>query len=132
MATGTVEIFAEAGEETEQHAPAQTEGVTLPGSRPANEAKPATASYFVRYGFYKLDPAFRRLPKAEREAGIHEFYDALQNYGRKKDKELIRYYSTTGIRGDVDFMIWHITPSGPERFQQMNADILWRRAWART
>ena len=63
-----------------------------------------------------LTPPFAACRKRTRR-GIHEFYDALQNYGRKKDKELIRYYSTTGVRGDVDFLLWHITPAGPERFQ---------------
>src|SRR4051794_1766541 len=34
---------------------------------------------FVKYSFYKLDPAFRRLPRAEREQGVREFLAAMDD-----------------------------------------------------
>ena len=89
-----------------------------------------TVQQYVKYGFYKLDPAFRRLPKAEREQGIQEFLAIMEDlYPRG---ELLRPYSLTGVRGDVDFMLWHVvpvnkdgeSPSGVERFQEVNATVL--------
>jgi chlorite dismutase len=85
---------------------------------------------FVKFQFYKLDPAFRRLPKAEREKGIQEFLDSMD--GLYPRGELLRPYSLTGVRGDVDFMLWHVvpcnkdgeSPSGLERFQEVNATVL--------
>lgn len=85
---------------------------------------------FVKFQFYKLDPAFRRLPKAEREQGVQEFLAAMD--GLYPRGELLRPYSLTGVRGDVDFMLWHVvpcnkdgdSPSGLERFQEVNATIL--------
>ncbi len=85
---------------------------------------------FVKYGFYKLDPAFRRLPKAEREQGIQEFLKIMDDlYPRG---ELLRPYSLTGVRGDVDFMLWHVvpvnkdgdSPSGLERLQEVHSTVL--------
>ncbi len=84
----------------------------------------------VKFGFYKLDPAFRRLPKAEREQGVKEFLDIMDDlYPRG---ELLRPYSLTGVRGDTDFMLWHVvpcnkdgeSPSGLERFQEVNSKVL--------
>jgi len=85
---------------------------------------------FVKWAFYKLDPAFRRLPKAERDAGIKEFLDVMEDlYPRG---EMLRPYTLSGIRGDVDFCLWHVvpcnkdgeSPSGLERFQEVNATVL--------
>jgi chlorite dismutase len=85
---------------------------------------------FVKFAFYKLDPAFRRLPKAERDQGIKEFLDIMD--GLYPRGELLRPYSLTGVRGDCDFMLWHVvpcnkdgeSPSGLERFQEVNATVL--------
>ncbi|MDB5082401.1 MAG: Chlorite dismutase [Chloroflexi bacterium] len=85
---------------------------------------------FVKYSFYKLDPAFRRLPRPEREQGIREFLAVMEDlYPRG---ELLRPYSLSGVRGDCDFMLWHVvpcnkdgeSPSGLERFQEVNSTIL--------
>jgi chlorite dismutase len=85
---------------------------------------------FVKFAFYKLDPAFRRLPKAEKEQGIKEFLGIME--GLYPRGELLRPYSITGVRGDCDFMLWHVvpcnkdceSPSGLERFQEVNATVL--------
>ncbi|MEI7555625.1 chlorite dismutase family protein [Candidatus Chlorohelix sp.] len=90
----------------------------------------ATKQQFVKFSFYKLDPAFRRLPIAERQKGVDEFLQAMD--GLYPRGELLRPYSLTGVRGDVDFMLWHVVPvnkdgessSGLERFQEANATVL--------
>ncbi len=85
---------------------------------------------FVKYSFYKLDPAFRRLPGPEREKGIKEFLAVMEDlYPRG---ELLRPYSLSGVRGDCDFMLWHVvpcnkdgeSPSGLERFMEVNSTVL--------
>lgn len=85
---------------------------------------------YVKYGFYKLDPAFRRLPRIERDRGVQEFLDIMT--GLYPRTELLRPYSLTGVRGDCDFMLWHVvgvnkdgeSPSGLERFQEVHAKVL--------
>lgn len=86
---------------------------------------------FVKWAFYKLDPEFRRLPKVEREQGVQEFLEVMQS-GLYPRGELLRPYTLTGLRGDCDFCLWHVvpcnkdgeSPSGLERFQEVNAAIL--------
>lgn len=66
---------------------------------------------FLSYAFYKLDPAFRRLPVAEREEMKAEFQAAVEGWVDDAEavKGLIqRTYSLVGIRDDVDFMLWRI------------------------
>src|SRR3989454_11129106 len=57
----------------------------------------------VRYAFYKLDPAWRRLT-AERQASAKiEFGETLERYNGRL---LLRPYGLVGIRGDTDFLLW--------------------------
>src|SRR5207245_5203518 len=59
----------------------------------------------VRYAFYKLDPAWRRLT-AERQASAKiEFGETLERYNGRL---LLRPYGLVGIRGDSDFLLWQV------------------------
>ncbi len=59
----------------------------------------------VRYAFYKLDPAWRRLT-AERQASAKiEFGETLERYNGRL---LLRPYGLVGIRGDTDFLLWQV------------------------
>ena len=60
---------------------------------------------FVNFGFYQVDPAWRRLPADERKRGKCEFIDVVKSY--EKDVMTIPY-SMIGVRGDCDFMLWRI------------------------
>src|SRR6266849_1086137 len=53
----------------------------------------------VRYAFYKLDPAWRRLT-AELDFG-----ETLKRY---HGRLLLRPYGLVGIRGDCDFLLWQV------------------------
>jgi len=75
---------------------------------------------FVNFAFYKLDPAWRRLPEDERAKGKQEFIRAIEDYS---GKVLVIPYSTVGIRGDCDFMLWRISYE-LELFQQMSSKML--------
>ena len=61
---------------------------------------------YVNYLFLKVDPAWRRLPAEEREAGKREFASAIEEFGTKA---MVVPYSTVGIRPEVDIMLWRIS-----------------------
>ena len=64
------------------------------------------ARQFVNFTYYKIDPAWFRLPKEERDKGIAEW---LSVYNECRDCFLIYPYSLFGIRADVDFSLWRIS-----------------------
>jgi chlorite dismutase len=63
---------------------------------------------FLNYAFYKLDPAFRRLPQGERVAAREEF-EALLAQWAESPEMILRTYSLVGLRADCDFMLWRIS-----------------------
>src|SRR5438309_10436518 len=75
---------------------------------------------FVNFVFYKVDPAWRRLPESERTQWKQEFIRAVEDYA---SKVMVIPYSTVGIRGDCDFMHWRIIYEH-ELFQEMSTKIL--------
>jgi chlorite dismutase len=76
---------------------------------------------FLNYAFFKLDPAFRRLPKAEREAAKRAFGDVVGAWSERED-QILRTYSLIGLRADTDFMLWRIS-NDPACFQAMQAAL---------
>jgi len=59
----------------------------------------------VRFAFYKLDPAWRRL-SAERQANSQvEFGETIEGF---HGQLLLRPYGLVGIRGDCDFLLWQV------------------------
>src|SRR2546429_7143714 len=58
--------------------------------------------HFVKYTFFKLDPAWRRLPAAERAAHKREFLAACQDFAAD---HLLQSFSLVGTRGDADLML---------------------------
>jgi chlorite dismutase len=75
---------------------------------------------FVNFAFYKVEPAWRRLPEEERRRGKCEFLDVVKSY---EQDVLVTSYSLVGIRGDCDFMLWRI---GYDilQLQEMSAKLL--------
>jgi chlorite dismutase len=75
---------------------------------------------FVNFAFYKVEPAWRRLPEEERQRGKCEFLDVVKSY---EQDVLVTSYSLVGIRGDCDFMLWRI---GYDilQLQEMSAKLL--------
>jgi chlorite dismutase len=62
---------------------------------------------YVAYTFFRLDPAFRRLPVEERTQAKEAFADVIEDHASRFDH--LRVYTTTGVRPDVDFFLWKIT-----------------------
>lgn len=75
---------------------------------------------FVNFAFYKLDPAWRRLPDEDRSRGKQEFIRVMEDYA---SKVIVIPYTTVGIRGDCDFMLWRIGYE-LELFQEMSSRLL--------
>jgi chlorite dismutase len=62
---------------------------------------------YVAYSFYRIDPAWRRLPIDERIAGKEAFGDVVEEWAGRF--ETLRTYTVTGVRPDCDFFLWKIT-----------------------
>ena len=62
---------------------------------------------FVKFTFLKVDPAWRRLPAAEREEHKREFLAACEDFATDR---FLRAFSLVGTRGDADLMLWTASP----------------------
>jgi chlorite dismutase len=75
---------------------------------------------YVAYTFYRVDPAWRRLPIEERAAAKEAFAEVVEDWQGRM--EGLRAYSTAGIRPEADFFLWKIT----ERYDdllELTADL---------
>jgi len=68
---------------------------------------------YVAYTFYRVDPAWRRLPLEERQAAKDAFADVVEDFADRFDH--LRAYTTTGVRPETDFFLWKIT----ERYESL-------------
>jgi chlorite dismutase len=67
----------------------------------------SVSGQYVAYTFFRVDPAWRRLPVEERAAGKEAFADVVDEWAGRMDA--LRAYSLTGVRPDCDFFLWKIT-----------------------
>jgi chlorite dismutase len=67
---------------------------------------------YVAYAFYRVDPAWRRLPVEERAVAKEAFADVVDAWSERLE---LRAYSTAGVRPDCDFFLWKIT----ERYEDL-------------
>jgi chlorite dismutase len=61
---------------------------------------------YVAYSFYRVDPAWRRLPTEERQAAKDAFAEVVEDFADRF--EHLRAYTTAGVRPDTDFFLWKI------------------------
>jgi chlorite dismutase len=80
----------------------------------------ASGRQFVKYDLFAIDPLWRRLPDDEKNEGRREFSAVIDELSSDM---FIRSFSMVGLRGDVDFMLWHATEN-LEQLQEM-ATRLW-------
>jgi chlorite dismutase len=66
--------------------------------------EPSLPQQYVRFAFYRVDPVWRRLPRAEREGQKAELASVIEEVAAR---DLLQPYSMAGSRGDCDFMLWH-------------------------
>jgi len=62
---------------------------------------------YVAYTFFRIDPAWRRLPIEERQAAKDAFADVVEDFTERFAH--LRAYTTTGVRPETDFFLWKIT-----------------------
>jgi chlorite dismutase len=94
-----------------------------PGAAPGpggGEQSPNVPRQYVNFAFYRLDPAWRRLPQHEREIGVKDFKAVVEEFSSQM---LIFPYTLVGIRADADLMLWRIT-SDLDLFQRMTSKLL--------
>lgn len=77
------------------------------GREGGDAGEPSLPQQYVRYAFYRVDPSWRRLPAADREAHKTELAGVIEAVAAGG---LLQTYSTVGTRGDCDFMVWHASP----------------------
>jgi len=106
---------------TERHGPPPAEAATNPAEgRPKKRTVDLDPSgqvtqrepdrlrrQFLNYAFFKLDPAFRRLPQQVKDEAKREFLEVVNSW-ESEDLKILRTYSLIGLRGEVDFMLWRI------------------------
>ena len=63
---------------------------------------------FVKHSFFKVQPQWRRLPPGERDHSKSKFVEVVAEFS---DRIAVGSYSLVGTRGDVDFMLWEISPT---------------------
>src|SRR5579883_3404240 len=85
-----------------------------------NTAAASAPRQFVNYAFFKVDPAWRRLPAEQRQADKEEFAKVVESF---RGRAVIVPFSLVGIRGDVDFLLWRIA-FDLETLQEMTAKLL--------
>jgi chlorite dismutase len=98
------------------HAPGQ--GGAMPDPERDKEESPRQ---FVSFTFFKLDLAWRRLPKDERERAKAEFAETYKRWATG-GKVICRSYSTVGTRADSDLMMWRISYE-LDAIQDMTGDL---------
>ena len=77
---------------------------------------------FVNFVFFKVDPAWRRLPGKDREQGKRQFCQVASQWAQPGRMHMLSY-TTVGMRGDTDLMLWRICYQ-LEDLQQMTTDLL--------
>lgn len=92
---------------------------TQPSGRPAAAGGPPIQRQFVNFAFFKLDPAFRRLPADQKNQARDEFN---QIFAQPRPGLISLSYSTAGLKAESDFLLWRISMT-PDDFQTQSAAI---------
>lgn len=74
---------------------------------------------FVNFGFFKLDPAFRRLTDSQKQEARQQFASL---FSQPRPGLICLSYSTVGLKADCDFLLWRISLS-PDDFQSQTSAI---------
>ena len=75
---------------------------------------------YVNYLFFKVDPAWRRMAREERDRGRSEFEGVVKDW---KGRAMIIPFTTVGTRADTDFVLWRISER-LEDFTEMSTQLL--------
>ena len=98
---------------------AQSQGAPTAQPQQAASAPPADTRQMVGFSFYRVDPAWRRLPASTRRTHMGAMSRVLDQYAKRL---MILTYSLVGLKPDVDCLIWRVG-SRIEDLQAMSAAI---------
>jgi chlorite dismutase len=79
-----------------------------------------TPRQYVNFAFFRLDPAWRRLPQRNRDIGKKDFKVVMEEFASQM---IIRCFTLVGIRADADLMLWRISYD-LDLFQRMSTKLL--------
>src|SRR6202020_1090571 len=85
---------------------------------PAKEVKRQT----IGFTFFKVLPEWRRLPAAEKDAHRAAFAEVIKRWNQP-GRLLTLTYSTVGLRGDCDMVLWRICYT-PEDLNPITAELM--------
>src|SRR5262249_18399512 len=88
-------------------APAVAQTINPAAIAPATTLFRVADRTFVKFTFFKLDPAWRRRSANERAADKAEFQAACEDFAEDRS---LRAYSTVGTRGDTDLLVLTQSP----------------------
>jgi len=77
------------------------------------------ARQLVGFSFYRVDPTWRRLPKGTKKKQGDELLSVVNGFSKRL---MVLTYSLTGLKADVDFLIWRVG-SRLEDLQEMSAAV---------
>ena len=115
------DVVSRARQEREAGAVAARRGKKQTQEQGESTEEKKVARQFVNFSFFKLDPAFRRLPQAEIDQAKKEFMEVLEEYDNRNDIILLSY-TTMGIRADSEIMFWRVSYQ-MELFQEMTTKM---------
>src|SRR5262249_29582806 len=95
--------------------------VTTERQAPESKAPVKLKRQFVSFACFKVDPAWRRIAKEERQKGKEEFEAVVDKYVADKTCQILSY-TLMGTRADVDLMLWVIAYE-LEPIQQLATDL---------
>lgn len=75
---------------------------------------------FVRFAFYRINPAFRKLDSNVRLAAKEQMLSAIELY---KESMIVLPYSMLATRSDADMLLWQISPD-LELFEEFAGKLL--------
>lgn len=86
---------------------------------PENRGQQLARRQYVRFAFYKVDAAWRRLDPDEQAAQKQELVTIIRAFNRRM---LLRPYSLIGTRADSELLLWQIAES-PQAFRELATAI---------
>jgi chlorite dismutase len=97
--------------------------MTTATAQPKTESQARTTTaetrQLVSFCFYRIDPAWRRLPRATKTQQGGELQSVVQHYAKRL---MLLTYSLVGLKADVDFLIWRVGRS-LEELQEMSRAV---------
>ena len=79
----------------------------------------AAARQLVSFCFFRLDPAWRRLPRTTKNKHTGELQAVVQHFSKRL---MVLSYSLVGLKADADFLLWRVGTS-LEALQEMSRAV---------